>query len=78
MKMPRVLYIVLDPHGVLCAPRGIAASVERREANRLMIEAAERDEELACGDINRWELNDMPFKEAQRRGYRVRKVFVFE
>lgn len=32
---------------------------------------AEREDELACGDINRWDMADMPHEQVRRMGYRV-------
>jgi hypothetical protein len=37
---------------------------------------AEREDELTCGDINRWECGEMTHAEVRRRGYRVVRAFV--
>lgn len=37
---------------------------------------AEREDELTCGDINRWEFGRMAHAEVRRRGFRVVRAAV--
>lgn len=46
------------------------------EAFKMARLLAERQDELTCGDINRWEFGTMPFTEVRKMGYRVVKAKV--
>lgn len=60
-----VLYEFGDP-----ANREIV-SLTKKDALYRARRLAERDDELTCGDINRWESGEMPFAQVRRMGYRV-------
>jgi len=60
-----VLYEFGDP-----ANREIV-SLTKKDALYRARRLAEREDELTCGDINRWEGGEMPFKQVRRMGYRV-------
>lgn len=49
----------------------------RKEANEQARLLAEREDELASGDVNRWEFGQMPFKQVRRMGFRVQRTHVF-
>src|SRR5689334_9376469 len=76
-------WVVLDARGQIvvwewefgygCHFRG-PLHPSKKDAQTLARLHAERKDELNCGDINRWEMGNMPSGQVRARGYKTRRA----
>lgn len=74
-------WTVLNKHGAVVRyefGHGLQHVVHptKKEAFTTARKLAEREDELTCGDVNRWELGKMRFAQVRRMGYRIVRASV--